>query len=151
MSFTDTGSSNIFANPNAKSFKYGFDESANLSEEYKDKVGKECITELNGKKLHTIKELQDENLKKIIYGEELSINYRYKIKGGISGNYFVVLNFSGALKNKPLPDGLFNIKTKMYIDSKDKCKVPNINNLEIELRKEFNKLKKEKLQSLNKI
>ena len=151
LSFTDTGSSNIFANPNAKSFKYGFDESDNLPEEYKDKVGKECITELNGKKLHTIKELQDENLKKIIYGEELSINYRYKIRGGISGNYFVILNFSGALKNKPSPDGLFNIKTKFYIDTKDKCKIPNVSDLEIELKKEFNKLKKEKLQLFNKI
>lgn len=151
LSFTSTSSSNVFDKPNAKSFKYGFDESADLPEEYKDKLGTECITALSGKKLHTIKELQDDKLKNIIYGEELSINYRYKIRGGISGNYFVVLNFSGALKNKPLPNGLFNIKTKMYIDAKDKFKVPNVSDLETELKKEFNKLKKEKLQLFNKI
>lgn len=150
LSFTNIESSTVFTNFNAKSFKYMFDELTDLPAEYQDKRGKECVTQLKGRNLDTIKELQDDLLKEIILSEEMAINYRYKIRG-ISGNYFVVMNFSNALSNRPLQDGVFNVKSTMYIDSKDKEKVPNIQNIDAELKKAFNQLKKEKLQLFNKI
>ena len=61
------------------------------------------------------------------------------------------MNFSGALANKPLCDGVFTIKAVVYIDNKSKDKVSNRNSLEAELKKEFNRLKKEKLKKFNKI
>lgn len=150
LSFTNIDNSDVFTNFNAKSLKYMFDESAELPSEYQDKKGKECITHLKGRNLDSIKELREDHLKDIILSEEMTINYRYKIRG-ISGNYFVVMNFSNALSNKPTPDGVFNFKSTMYIDSKDKEKVPNIQNIDAELKKAFNQLKKEKLQLFNKI
>ena len=61
------------------------------------------------------------------------------------------MNFSGALVNKPLRDGIFNIKSTLYIDNKSKDKVSNINELESELKIEFNKLKKEKFEQFGRI
>ena len=150
LSFTNIDSSNIFRKFEAKSFKYMFDESANLPDEYADKKGKECIAQLKGRYLDSIKELQDDALKEIILSEELAINYKYNIRG-VSGNYFVIMNFSGALVNKPLRDGIFNIKSTLYIDNKSKDKVSNINELESELKIEFNKLKKEKFEQFGRI
>lgn len=74
-----------------------FDEDATLPQEYEDKKGKECITQLKGKNLDSIRELQDTTLKSIILCEEISINYKFKIRD-ITGNYFVIINFSDALK-----------------------------------------------------
>lgn len=150
LSFTNIDSSSIFKSFDAKSFKYMFDESANLPDDYADKKGKECIAQLKGKHLDSIKELQDEALKEIILSEELAINYRYSIRG-VSGSYFVVMNFSGALTNKPLRDGIFNVKSKLYIDNKSKSKVKSISALETELKIEFNRLKKEKFKQFNRI
>jgi hypothetical protein len=150
LSFTNIESSDVFVNFNAKSFKYMFDETAEIPSEYQDKKGKECITQLKGKNLDTIRELQDDTLKEIILSEEMTINYRFKIRG-ISGSYFVIMNFSGALDNKPSMDGVFNTKSKLYIDAKDKEKIDNFDKLEIALKKVFNDFKKEKLQQFNKI
>ena len=97
LSFTNIDSSNIFTDFNAKSIKYMFDEDATLPQEYEDKKGKECITQLKGKNLDSIRELQDTTLKSIILCEEISINYKFKIRD-ITGNYFVIINFSDALK-----------------------------------------------------
>ena len=127
-----------------------FDELANLPDEYADKKGKECIAQLKGRHLDSIKELQDEALKEIILSEELAVNYRYNIRG-VSGSYFVVMNFSGALTNKPLRDGIFNVKSKLYIDNKSKSKVTSVGALEADLKMEFNRLKKEKFKQYNKI
>ncbi len=150
LSFTNIDSSDIFKSFNAKSFKYMFDESANLPDEYADKKGKECTTLLKGNNLDSIKELQNDTLKEIILSEELAISYRYNIRG-VSGSYFTIMNFSGALANKPLCDGVFTIKAVVYIDNKSKDKVSSRNSLEAELKKEFNRLKKEKLKKFNKI
>lgn len=150
LSFTNIDSSGIFKSFNAKSFKYMFDESANLPDEYADKKGKECTTLLKGNNLDSIKELQNDTLKEIILSEELAISYRYNIRG-VSGSYFTIMNFSGALANKPLCDGVFNIKAVVYIDNKSKDKVSSRNALETELKMEFNRLKKEKLKQFNKI
>ena len=150
LSFTNIDSSNIFTDFNAKTFKYMFDESAILPQEYEDKKGKECITHLKGKNLDSIRELQDETLKSIILCEEISINYKFKIRD-ISGNYFVVINFSDALKNKPNPDGLFNYNYKCTINPNCKERVSNIKSFEKELKIEFNRLVKEKLTLFNKI
>ncbi|MEG0500162.1 MAG: hypothetical protein RR550_03455 [Rikenellaceae bacterium] len=103
-----------------------------------------------GQNLDTIKELQEESLKQIILGEELIVSYRYSYRG-ISGNYYVKMNFSDAFKNQPTPDGIFNIKPTVYIDSRDKEKVTNVQSLESELKREFNQFKKEKLQQFNMI
>ena len=150
LSFTNIDSSNIFTDFNAKAFKYMFDECAILPQEYEDKKGKECITHLKGKNLDSIRELQDETLKSIILCEEISINYKFKLRD-ISGNYYVVINFSDALKNKPYPDGLFNYTYKCYINNNCKERVSNIKSLEKELKIEFNRLVKEKLELFNKI
>jgi len=150
LSFTNIESSNIFNDFNAKSFKYMFDENATLPQEYEDKKGKECITQLKGKNLDSIRELQDTVLKSILLCEEISINYKFKIRN-ITGNYFVIINFSDALKNKPKPDGLFKYSPKCYINNNCKEKVKNIQMLEKELKIEFNKLIKEKLKIFNKI
>lgn len=150
LSFTNIDSSNIFINFNAKSIKYMFDESVTLPQEYEDKKGKECITQLKGKNLDSIRELQDTTLKSIILCEEISINYRFKIRD-INGNYFVVINFSDALKNKPNPDGIFIYSPKCYINNNCKEKVKNIQSIEKELKIEFNRLVKEKLRIFNKI
>lgn len=150
LSFTNIDSSNIFTDFNAKSIKYMFDEGATLPQEYEDKKGKECITQLKGKNLDSIRELQDTTLKSIILCEEISINYRFKIRD-ITGNYFVVINFSDALKNKPNPDGIFIYSPKCYINNNCKEKVKSIQSLEKELKIEFNRLVKEKLRIFNKI
>lgn len=150
LSFTNINSSNIFINFNAKSIKYMFDESVTLPQEYEDKKGKECITQLKGKNLDSIRELQDTTLKSIILCEEISINYRFKIRD-INGNYFVVINFSDALKNKPNPDGIFIYSPKCYINNNCKEKVKNIQSIEKELKIEFNRLVKENLRIFNKI
>lgn len=150
LSFTNIESSSTFKRFDAKSFKYMFDESVPLPAEYADKKGKKCITKHIGQNLDTIKELQEESLKQIILGEELIVNYRYSYRG-ISGNYYVKMNFSDAFKNQPTPDGIFNIKPTVYIDSRDKEKVTNIQSLESDLKKEFNQFKKEKLQQFNMI
>lgn len=150
LSFTNIESSFVFKKFNAKSFKFMYDEGADLPIEYQDKKDKECVTQLHGKNLDTINELQDNNLKDILLGEELAVTYRYDIRG-ICGNYFVIINFSDALKNKPIPDGIFNFRGKVYIDSKSKQMVSSIQTIENELKKEFNRLRKEKLQQFNKI
>ncbi|WP_440428911.1 hypothetical protein, partial [Phocaeicola plebeius] len=150
LSFTNIDSSNIFINFNAKSIKYMFDESVTLPQEYEDKKGKECITQLKGKNLDSIRELQDTTLKSIILCEEISINYRFKIRD-INGNYFVVINFSDALKNKPNPDGIFIYSPKCYINNNCKEKVKSIQSIEKELKIEFNRLVKEKLRTFNKV
>lgn len=149
LSFTNIESSNVFKKFNAKSFKYMFDESAELPEEYADKKGKECVLELRGKNLDQIRELQSDTLKNIILCESMAINYRFNYRG-VSGNYYVILSFSNALKNKPTPDGLFNIKySKMYVDSHDKSKIPNILSFENDIKKQFNQFKNEKLVRFN--
>ena len=150
LSFTNIDSSNIFIDFNAKSIKYMFDEGATLPQEYEDKKGKECITQLKGKNLDSIRELQDTTLKSIILCEEISINYKFKIRD-ITGNYFVIINFSDALKNKPNPEGIFIYSSKCYINNNCKEKVKSIQSLEKELKIEFNRLVKEKLKTFNKI
>lgn len=149
LSFTNIESSGVFKRFNAKSFKYMFDETANLPEEYSDKIGKELKFDLKGKHLDQIKELQEESLKNILLCESMAISYRFNYRG-ISGYYYVILNFSNALNNKPAPDGLFNIKYfDALIDNRDKAKVPNIQSFNNEIKKQFNKLKKEKLTQFN--
>ena len=61
----------------AKSIKFMFDESLPLPKEYVDKQGKECVTQLKGRNLDSIKEFQDETLKSILLCEEFSINYKF--------------------------------------------------------------------------
>ena len=150
LSFTNIETSNIFVDFDAKSIKFMFDESLPLPMEYVDKQGKECVTRLKGKNLDSIREFQDETLKSILLCEEFSINYKFKIRN-VYGNYFVVMNFSDALNNKPIPDGIFSYNGKCYLNSYNKEKVGNIQSLERELKAEFNRFVKEKLRAINKI
>lgn len=79
----------------------------------------------------------------------MAISYRFNYRN-ISGYYFVILNFSNALSNKPMPDGLFNVKYfDARVDNRDKSKVPNIQSFNIEIKKQFNQFKKEKLTQFN--
>lgn len=148
LSFTNIESSEIFTNYNAKSFKYMFDERLNLPLEYQDKIGKENIIFSKGKNLDQVKELQDESFKQLILCEEIAINYKFNIRG-VLGNFFVLLNFSDALKNKISPDGLFQYKGTLYLDSKNKAKINSISTIEKELKQEFRRLQKEKLEQFN--
>lgn len=150
LSFTNIDSSNVFTDYNAKSFKYMFDESTSLPSEYQDKIGKEYVLQAKGKNLDEVKELRDEAFKSIMLCEEITINYKFNLRG-IYGNYFVILNFSDALKNKPIPDGVFQFKGKVYLNSKNKSNVKNIAALENSIKQEFRRLQKEKLQLFNKI
>lgn len=149
LSFTNIDSSNVFTDYNVKAFKFMYDESINLPEEYADKIGKEYVTNSKGKNLDGVKELQDENFKKIILCEEIAINYKFNLRG-VLGNYFIILNFSDALKNKPSPDGVFKFNGKIYLNTKNKSKVPNMTTLETDIKQEFRKLQKEKFQQFNK-
>ena len=149
LSYTNIESSSVFKGFNVKSFKYMFDELAELPEEYLDKKGKELKFDLKGKHLDQIKELQEESLKNIIFCESMAISYRFNYRG-VSGYYFVVLNFSNALNNKPVPDGLFNIKYyDAIIDNRDKAKVSNLQSFNNDLKRLFNQFKKEKLTQFN--
>ena len=150
LSFTDIESLNIFTDFDAKTFKYMFDECAELPKEYEDKKGKECVTQLKGKNLDSINELQNEELKSILLCEELAINYKFKTRG-VFGNYYVVINFSDALKNKPVPDGLFNYSSKCYLHRSCKERVRSVQTIEKELKLEFNRFVKEKLKQFDKI
>lgn len=150
LSFTDIESLNIFTDFDAKTFKYMFDERAELPKEYEDKKGKECVTQLKGKNLDSINELQNEELKSILLCEELAINYKFKTRG-VFGNYYVVINFSDALKNKPVPDGLFNYSSKCYLHRSCKERVRSVQTIEKELKLEFNRFVKEKLKQFDKI
>lgn len=149
LSFTNIESSSVFKRFNVKSFKYMFDEMAELPEDYLDKKGKELKFDLKGKHLDQIKELQDESLKNILLCESMAISYRFNHRG-VSGYYFVVLNFSNALSNKPAPEGLFNIKYfDAKIDNGDKAKVSNMQSFNNELKRLFNQFKKEKCTQFN--
>lgn len=150
LSFTNITSSIIFKECDAKLFKYMYDESLELPLEFQDKKGKECTMELQGNKLSSINELQEDTLKDIILAEELIIRYRYNIRG-ISGNYSVDINFSNALRNKPLPEGLFNFKGISNVNSKDKPKVTSMQKIDSELKNEFKRLINEKLKEYKKI
>jgi hypothetical protein len=149
LSFTNIDSSNVFTDYNVKAFKFMYDESINLPEEYADKIGKEYVTNSKGKNLDGVKELQDEHFKKIILCEEIAINYKFNLRG-VLGNYFIILNFSDALKNKPTPDGVFKFNGKIYLNTKNKSKVPNMTTLETDIKQEFRKLQKEKFKQFNK-
>lgn len=150
LSFTNIDSSNIFNDYNVKAFKFMYDESIALPQEYEDKMGKEYVTNSKGKNLDGVKELQDENFKMIILCEEIAINYKFNFRG-IYGNYYIILNFSDALKNKPFPDGVFKFKGTLYLNAKNKSKVLNMITLENDIKQEFRRLQKEKLQQFNKI
>lgn len=149
FSFIDTDSSNIFKASNVKSFKYMYDETQELPLECQDKKGKECTIRFKGTNLEGIKEVQEDNIKEIILGEEIVIEYKYVFQK-ILGLYEVTMNFSGALTNKPIPDGVFNYKRKYTID-KNKEEVSNLQKFETALKDEFEKILKEKLQLFGKI
>ena len=149
FSFIDTESSNIFKASNVKSFKYMYDETQELPLECQDKKGKECTIRFKGTNLEGIKEVQEDNIKEIILGEEIVIEYKYEFQK-ILGLYEVTMNFSGALTNKPIIDGVFNYKRKYTID-KNKEEVSNLQKFETALKDEFEKMLKEKLQLFGKI
>ena len=149
LSFTNIESSIVFTDYNVKAFKFMFDESINLPQEYADKIGKECVTHSKGKNLDGVTELQDEDFKKIILCEEIAVNYKFNFRG-VYGNYYIILNFSDALKNKPIPNGVFKFNGKVYLNTANKAKVPNITTLETEIKQEFRKLQKEKMKQFNK-
>ena len=149
LSFTNIDSSIVFTDYNVKAFKFMYDESINLPKEYADKIGKEYVTNSKGKNLDGVKELQDEDFKKIILCEEIAINYKFNLRG-VFGNYYIILNFSDALKNKLIPDGVFKFNGKIYLSTINKSKVLNMATLENDIKHEFRKLQKEKFQQFNK-
>ena len=54
-----------------------YDETQELPLECQDKKGKECTIRFRGVNLEGIKEVQEDNIKEIILGEEIVIDYKF--------------------------------------------------------------------------
>jgi hypothetical protein len=148
LSFENVNGSLVFKQANIKLSKYGFDESQNIPKELEDKIGRKLRMNVNGERLHELKELQDEDYKKFILLEKIKVELKFEYKG-IKGNLYAELDFSDALKNEPFPDGILTSKTSVFLFSNEKHKVKNILEFEHDLKEEFSKFKTEKLKQFN--
>ena len=144
LSFTNIETAIIFSDQDITFVKYAIDESAEILEEYKDRIGKNLEISSKGKNLSGLKELKIPAFKEIVFVESLSVRYTFEVKG-IKGYYRVNLNFSNALKDKSNPDGVFQHKSNTFVFTKFKSKVSSVKALDDELRKAFNTLRREKL------
>lgn len=150
LSFTNVEDTDTFSEPTTRSVLYAFDETQELPEEYKDKVGKEYSQRNYGKNLEGIKEITEESFKAIILLEEINISYKFNWLG-IYGYYNVKLNFSSALRNKPIPNGSFQFQSTVNVGRKSKDRVSSMQVLEQELKKEFSKMRLNRYKKFNKI
>lgn len=150
LSFTNVEDTNIFDDPTATSVLYSFDENKNIPEEHKDKIGREFTQRSSGRNLEGIKEITEDAFKEIIFLEAINISYRFNWRG-IYGYYNVKLNFSHALRNKPIPNGCFQFQPDVRIGKRSKEKVTSMQTLEQELKKEFSKMRMNRYKQFNKI
>lgn len=150
LSFTNIEDTDTFSEPTTRSVLYAFDETQELPDEYKDKVGKEYSQRNYGKNLEGIKEITEESFKEIILLEEINISYKFNWLG-IYGYYNVKLNFSSALRNKPIPNGSFQFQSTVNVGKKSKERVSSMQALEQELKKEFSKMRLSRYKKFNKI
>ncbi|WP_433763695.1 hypothetical protein [Flavobacterium ginsenosidimutans] len=147
LSFTNISSS-IFREPEIKSIKFKFDDGEDIPEAFKDKKDKDLITYFSGRNLTGINEISDEDFKKVLLLEEIYITYKYDYINLKNGFYSVKFNFSDALKNKPVKDGVFKSEPNLYMSAQVK-KLANIDRFKRELSKEIERIKLEKLKQFN--
>lgn len=148
LSFSNVASSAMFHEADIQSIKFKFDENTEIPELYRDKVDKDLVINFEGKGLHTLTELSEQNAKGSIFLEEMRVLYKFNFLNIRNGLYKVTFNFSNALKNKPEFDGVF--KSAPYLIKTNSVKsLSSIENLEKELGKEIENLKLEKLKLFN--
>ncbi|WP_145859658.1 hypothetical protein [Pedobacter suwonensis] len=150
LSFTDIKPTQFFVDQDIRSLKFIFDDTQVIPDEYKDKTDKDLVILFRGKNLKGIKELSEDFFKEIILLEELSITYKFEVKGVI-GYYNVKFNFSDALKSKPVMDGEFISQPFLHLSYHVKHKVRDIPKLEKMLSREIQDLKIYLLRKFNKI
>lgn len=148
LSFTNTASSTLIQNADIQSIKFKFDEKSIVPEKYQDKMDKDLVINYDGKGLRTLQELSEDNAKDLIYLEEMKIIYEFEYLNVKKGKYKVTFNFSNALKNKPIYDGVF--KSEPYLIKSNSVKgLANIKSLEQALSQEIENLKISKLKEFN--
>jgi len=148
LSFINIEQSNVFIDQDIKSLKFIFDESKTIPDVYADKTDKDLVILFRGKNLSGLREISEDYFKDIILLEEISITYKFEIKG-IWGYYNVRYNFSDALKYKPI-QGDFRSQS-FLISNKLIKRVMQIGKLEKQLNQEIERLKVEKFRKFGKI
>lgn len=148
LSFVNISQSNLFVDQDIKGLKFIFDEKQEIPELYKDKTEKDLIILFRGKNLAGLKEISEDHFKDVIFLEEISITYKFEVKG-ITGFYNVRYNFSEALKFKPI-EGDFRSQSYLHTNYRIK-QLRNISSLEKQLSQEVESLKVEKLRIFRKI
>lgn len=152
LSFVDLNNHTVLKDVDLIASNYALDETLNIPEELKDKAGKNIITSIRGKKLQEINELKDEHIRKYILLEKIKVVYKFNhIQTKVSGKMEVEISFSGALKNKPEPNGRMSLKFNItpYRDS-----VKNITNqktFESTLKDVFYNFQNDKLNEFDKL
>ncbi|MFL0079204.1 hypothetical protein, partial [Tenacibaculum maritimum] len=152
LSFVDLNNHTVLKDVDLIASNYALDETLNIPEELKDKAGKNIITSIRGKKLQEINELKDEHIRKYILLEKIKVVYKFNhIQTKVSGKMEVEISFSGALKNKPEPNGRMSLKFNItpYKDS-----IKNITNqktFESTLKDVFYNFQNDKLREFNKL
>jgi|GEM_PF-479560 hypothetical protein len=148
LSFTDVSSSTIFKDPDIRSIKFKFDDNENIPDAFKDKKDKDLITYFSGKNLAGLNEISEEDFKKVLLLEEIYVTYKFDYLNIKNGFYNVKYNFSDALKNKPLKDGIFKSEPLLSMTGQVK-ELINIEGFKKELSKEIERIKLEKLRQFN--
>ncbi|MDE1206026.1 hypothetical protein [Tenacibaculum larymnensis] len=152
LSFTDITNHVVFQNVDLVASSYALDETMSIPEELNDKAGKNIVTSIRGKKLHEINELKDENIRKYILLEKIKVLYTFNHKQlEVSGKMEVEINFSGALKNKPEPDGRLSLKFKITPHKSSSMNITNLQSFESNLKKIFYAFQKGKLKEFEKL
>ncbi|TCI93606.1 hypothetical protein [Tenacibaculum sp. M341] len=152
LSFVELNNHSVFKSVDLIVSNYALDETLNIPEELRDKAGKNIITSIRGKKLQEINELKDENIRKFILLEKIKVLYKFNhIQTKVSGKMEVEINFSGALKNKPEPDGRMSLKFHItpYRDSMKN--ITNQKTFESTLKDVFYDFQKDKLREFGKL
>jgi hypothetical protein len=148
LSFINIDQSNLFIDQDIKGLKFIFDETQQIPEIYADKTEKDLIILFRGKNLAGLREISEDYFKDIILLEEISITYKFEIKG-VSGYFNVRYNFSEALKYKPIQG---DFRSQSFLHSNYKIKqIKNTALLEKQLNQEVERLKVEKLKRSGKI
>ncbi|QQD13143.1 hypothetical protein [Sphingobacterium sp. UDSM-2020] len=148
LSFINIDHANLFIDQDIKGLKFIFDETQEIPDLYKDKTEKDLIILFRGKNLVGLREISEDNFKDVILLEEISITYKFEVKG-IVGFYNVKYNFSEALKFKPIQG---DFRSQSYLHTNHRIKqLRNISTLEKQLTQEVESLKVEKLRKFGKI
>ncbi|MEQ8712054.1 MAG: hypothetical protein RIC80_03505 [Cyclobacteriaceae bacterium] len=148
LSFSDLSTSTVFKDQDISNIKFKYDETLEIPESLRDKKSHDLITFFKGKNLAELSELSDEEFKRILLLEEVSIIYTTDWNNIKNIRYQVKYNFSNAIFNKTTFDGEFSSEPLLFKDHKVK-KITNIQKLEKMLAKEIARLRNEKIKEFN--